>query len=172
MSDRTETPPSAVGWYPDPYGLPMLRWWDGSHWSARTQEAPPPGGSPAAVPSARPEMPARAVEPAAPQPDQKAGNFDLAPPAPVGAAVPVPWAWGVAAAPVIALVVALIVAALLGPTATIATYFLVGVLVAAVVEFCMAYRDATVLEKRSSCVPETWQRGRCSALGLTCGPAP
>jgi hypothetical protein len=30
-----ETPP--FGWYPDPAGTAMLRWWDGSSWSDRLE---------------------------------------------------------------------------------------------------------------------------------------
>jgi hypothetical protein len=35
MDDR-QTP---AGWYPDPLGLPQLRWWDGQGWGEHTSEA-------------------------------------------------------------------------------------------------------------------------------------
>ena len=35
MDDR-HTP---AGWYPDPLGLPQLRWWDGQGWGEHTSEA-------------------------------------------------------------------------------------------------------------------------------------
>ncbi len=31
-----------AGWYPDPLGLPQLRWWDGQQWSEFTSERPAP----------------------------------------------------------------------------------------------------------------------------------
>ena len=37
--DPLDIPP---GWYPDPQGYPMLRWWDGWAWSAHTGPLPPP----------------------------------------------------------------------------------------------------------------------------------
>jgi hypothetical protein len=39
--DPLDVPP---GWYPDPQGYPMLRWWDGWAWSAHTGPLPPPPG--------------------------------------------------------------------------------------------------------------------------------
>lgn len=37
--DPLDVPP---GWYPDPQGYPMLRWWDGWAWSDHTGPLPPP----------------------------------------------------------------------------------------------------------------------------------
>ncbi|RBQ17595.1 hypothetical protein DP939_24875 [Spongiactinospora rosea] len=41
----TQTP---AGWYPDPYGSPNLRWWDGNQWTDATHPLEPPSqGAPA-----------------------------------------------------------------------------------------------------------------------------
>lgn len=42
------SPPAA--WYPDPSGVEVLRWWDGTHWTDHT--APLPSGGAVAVPTA------------------------------------------------------------------------------------------------------------------------
>lgn len=36
MTQNTQTP---AGWYPDPLGLPQLRWWDGRSWTEHTSDA-------------------------------------------------------------------------------------------------------------------------------------
>ncbi len=44
MSDPQLPPP---GWYDDPYGAPVVRWWDGTTWTEQT--APPPEAGAAAA---------------------------------------------------------------------------------------------------------------------------
>ncbi|MGW5266032.1 DUF2510 domain-containing protein [Microbispora sp. NPDC004025] len=39
----TTTP---AGWYPDPYGSPLLRWWDGSQWTDATHAPEQEAGAP------------------------------------------------------------------------------------------------------------------------------
>jgi hypothetical protein len=29
-------PPVPAGWFPDPYGTPMLRYWNGTDWTEQT----------------------------------------------------------------------------------------------------------------------------------------
>lgn len=68
MNER-QTP---AGWYPDPLGLPQLRWWDGQGWGEHTSEARRPllGQPTRSVAFADPveerEAPAAAPAPAAP----------------------------------------------------------------------------------------------------------
>ncbi|WP_433433291.1 DUF2510 domain-containing protein [Nonomuraea sp. CA-141351] len=53
----TQTP---AGWYPDPYGEPQLRWWDGNQWTDAVhaqqpgQGAPQPGSGPQPQPQPQP----------------------------------------------------------------------------------------------------------------------
>jgi hypothetical protein len=49
--------PVPQGWYPDPYGAPAQRWWDGAAWSAHTAPQPgyPPYGSTTVVTIAHPK---------------------------------------------------------------------------------------------------------------------
>ncbi|MFG1751645.1 DUF2510 domain-containing protein [Streptosporangium sandarakinum] len=46
----TQTP---AGWYPDPYGSPRLRWWDGNQWTDATHPVETPAG-PASPPQTGP----------------------------------------------------------------------------------------------------------------------
>lgn len=48
----TQTP---AGWYPDPYGIPQLRWWNGSQWTDATHPLVPTEGQAAPDASAGPE---------------------------------------------------------------------------------------------------------------------
>lgn len=47
MSVSPEQPLPPFGWYPDPTGLPMLRWWTGTEWTEQL-ETPRPELQPAA----------------------------------------------------------------------------------------------------------------------------
>jgi hypothetical protein len=49
---QAPVPTSPFGWYPDPAGSPMLRWWNGASWTDRL-ESPRPALQPAAGYSTR-----------------------------------------------------------------------------------------------------------------------
>jgi uncharacterized Tic20 family protein len=38
-------PPAAPGWYPDPYGGPSFRYWDGARWTDAVSSAIPPAAT-------------------------------------------------------------------------------------------------------------------------------
>jgi Domain of unknown function (DUF4333)/Protein of unknown function (DUF2510) len=58
---------------------------------------------------------------------------------------PVPWAWAVAATPLILLAVAAVIAALGGQSGSTSGYILIGALVAGLIAVFMSYRDARTL---------------------------
>ncbi|MFC5824336.1 DUF2510 domain-containing protein [Nonomuraea insulae] len=67
----TQTP---AGWYPDPYGEPQLRWWDGNQWTdalhAQEQGQPP---QPASGPQPQPQSQPSSPPPQQPQPQPQTG---------------------------------------------------------------------------------------------------
>ena len=71
MTDSTGSLPPA-GWYPDPYGAPFERWWDGAGWTAHTNTpAPAAPAEPVAPEPVAPEPVAyepAAYEPVTPEP--------------------------------------------------------------------------------------------------------
>jgi hypothetical protein len=146
MTDSTQAPVGPVaGWYPDPYGQPILRWWDGSAWREQTQAAPPPGGAAPPPGWETPSPPPHGVPFAGTAgPYAPASQPQYRPVAPARA--PAPWAWCVAAAPVILLAVAAVAAALGGPSPGVVGYIWIGNIVATVLTVFMAYRDARALK--------------------------
>ena len=62
MTDTSGALPPA-GWYPDPYGAPYERWWDGAQWTAHTTETPAAPAAPAT-----PVAPQPVAEPVVEQP--------------------------------------------------------------------------------------------------------
>ncbi|HEX4817436.1 MAG TPA: DUF2510 domain-containing protein [Nonomuraea sp.] len=64
----TQTP---AGWYPDPYGEPQLRWWDGNQWTDATHKQEP--AQPQQQEAAGPQQPASGPhQPPQSQPDWSA----------------------------------------------------------------------------------------------------
>ncbi len=107
-----------AGWYPDPSGQQGLRWWDGLQWG-----------------------------PHAPQPATPAAALAMAVPVPGAgpARSPIPWAWGVAAMPVIQLIVGVVVGLAAGMSVGGPGAVFAGVIVAALLGIFMAVKDARAL---------------------------
>lgn len=171
MSQDIGAPASPVaGWYPDPADTQALRWWDGSHWLDQTQPnnvtQPVNAGQTASV-----GQPVNAGQPMGAGMPMGAGPMGPGPmgtgmptstEVPMGAGMPagtgmpmagpavskgapVPWAWAVAATPLILLAVAAVFAALGGQNGSTSGYISIGVVVAAVIAVFMSYRDARML---------------------------
>jgi len=65
MTDNPSGLPPA-GWYPDPYGAPYERWWDGAQWTEHT--TPPAAPEPAQPTYQAPVEPVQQAEPVSEQP--------------------------------------------------------------------------------------------------------
>lgn len=61
VSDQTAAVPA--GWYPDPYGVSEMRWWDGQNWTDSIH--PPPTPEPDTPPVFAPPQPESLIAPAA-----------------------------------------------------------------------------------------------------------
>lgn len=102
------------GWYNDPEGNPVQRWWDGTQWTAHSQPL-------AAVPIQPQDIPA-----AAPQVSR-----------------PGPWAWTIAASPAVSLAVAGVIAnAAATPGGSSGPAITIGWLSGCVLGCAAAYMDA------------------------------
>ena len=153
--DPRQPPP---GWYLDPGGQQVLRWWDGRQWGPHTQ--PMPGPQQETQPP-HPAVPASGASGSGGFAGQQGsggqqGATAPAPgrlPGPPPAAVvpgprptaPGPWAWGVASSPLLLLGVAAVVAAVVSVNVGVSQCLLIGALVADVFAIFAAYRDARAL---------------------------
>ncbi|WP_224763675.1 MULTISPECIES: DUF2510 domain-containing protein [unclassified Salinibacterium] len=75
------------GWYPDPLGLPQLRWWDGQAWTEHTSDARRPTGPQVVVTTTFAE-PVREAEPAYAEPVRAEAQAPVPPAEPVRPAQP------------------------------------------------------------------------------------
>lgn len=153
------------GWYPDPYGPPALRWWDGTQWGTQTQPLPQseqvphaaPPGSASATPSAYDTFPGQDAGQAGRHrasggsphgdgytQDLSQGPLPAQPPSGKAAQSP-PWPWVVAAAPLVQLGIAILAAVLTSPADNVTACLLCGAAVAALFAIFAAFRDVRAL---------------------------
>ena len=149
LQEPRQPPP---GWYLDPNGLQVLRWWDGAQWGPETQPIPGPRQetqSPyAAVPAFGGSRAFAGQQGGAGQrgvPGRPSGPLPGAVVPSPRSVPPGPWAWGVASAPLLLLGVAAAVAAVASVNIGVSQCLLIGALAADVFAIVAAYRDARAL---------------------------
>jgi len=142
------------GWYPDPYGPPALRWWDGIQWCSQTRPLPQPEQAlrppdPGVFPGGQDaDHPGRHRAPGAPQDGGYAQDLPWALPAQPSArtaAQSPPWPWAVAAAPLVQLGIAILAAVLTSPDDNVVGCLLAGGVVAFLFAIFAAFRDIRAL---------------------------
>ncbi len=161
QADVPAGPPS--GWYLDPGGLQVLRWWDGRQWGSQTQPLPGPMQQPqpphpdATVPGADGYGALPGQQGGSGRHRQQGASRDEAyapgwSPGPAPASSPArppsqsaPWPWAVASAPLVLLGIAILATMLGGPSGSVTGYLLCGSVVAAVFAVFAARRDIRAL---------------------------
>jgi hypothetical protein len=118
-----------AAWYPDPQGSPLLRWWDGATWTARTRERPAVAAPDAVQPVAQPVVAPLVPEPVPPRAAETshAVSADYVPMADFASAFPsapragysgdllpaasahTPFVWGLALYPLVQLAVVIVI---------------------------------------------------------------
>ena len=155
------------GWYLDPGGLQLLRWWDGRQWGPQTQPLPEPGQQPqqpqqsyadAAVPGADGYGAFPGQQGSSGRHRQQGTLQDgeaYAPgwsPGPAPTSAPArppsqpPWPWAVASAPLVLLGVAILAAVLTSPSDNVTGCLLCGAVISDLFAIFAARRDIRALQ--------------------------
>jgi hypothetical protein len=134
-------PPSGPppGWYLDPGGMQLLRWWDGVQWTSHRQPLPAEPAEGAG--RHRVHTAPNPVSSDAPASSSPAAALPGVTTAARASASPGPWVWPIAAAPVASLAVAVILASVSGPSLSTGACVTISYLAGDVLAFIFALRD-------------------------------